>query len=588
MTATATPTAKLPDHIHACVDPKALRRIPRMFDAGNQSILAELLQNARRAGASRLHATFEQDPDNPEYGTINIEDDGCGIANPGILLAFGANDWDSATTRDEDAAGMGFAALSSHSSTLWSRTENGPGWKASLEPAHFQGDKDASILPAADAPTPHGTRVQVRRLISFDVFRLDLEHASRHYPLPVTLKRADDPKTPARTMEQQDFLANCVYRKAAGGATIGVTHDHYPVRTHAAFNFHGHTLDAELPTLTTLDGRHWYAHVDVHRATHLHLVLPQRSGVVKNDAFKALQHQVKAVLYEAIAQDPLALLPFSQYLEARELAPQKPTPGLFPWDPEAADQAKPYRRSLTTDIPDGAFIVDLPYTGASAPQEQTLARAFTLANEYNLAFRADKRFQGYAFYDNLPRLTRIQAIATADGTPYHLRDLACEDEDSPSLIPEGPAPDNFRPDTLSLALTFKTHGNDSHRSLCTDIVAAGPMPEYTEPPDTWLITRTSQLAAHQVADYLVACYLENDCSHSADAWHEEYRGFHDEALHDATTVLHGTHEANRAQTEAILRRHLPWLFNSRETFILETSQDGLGLTSVSIHKGDPV
>ena len=338
MTAAATPNTTLPDHIRARIHNKAISRIPHMFDASCDTVLAELLQNARRSGTDRVFVTYRQDTDYPEYGVISIEDNGFGIAQPEIILLYGANAWQDAVTEREDAAGMGFASLSSHTSTVSSRTDGNASWETTLEPAHFQGDKDAPILSSDSAPRPHGTRVDVRLLISYGSLRLTLQHATRHYPLPVTLENLDDFRIKTETMKREDFLKDCVHTKHIGGVTIGAAPSSYPVRTHSALNFHGHTLDAELPTLQTLDGRYWYAYVDVHETTDLNLVLPQRRDVVKNNAFRTLQEQVKTVLYETVNRDPSAILPFSQYLEAQDChsIPNEPKPALFPWDPDVA------------------------------------------------------------------------------------------------------------------------------------------------------------------------------------------------------------------------------------------------------------
>ena len=106
MTAAATPSRTLPDRIRARIHNKALSRIPRMFDAGCDTILAELLQNARRSGTDHVFVTYRQDTDYPEYGVISIEDNGFGIAQPEIILLYGANAWQDAVTEREDAAGV--------------------------------------------------------------------------------------------------------------------------------------------------------------------------------------------------------------------------------------------------------------------------------------------------------------------------------------------------------------------------------------------------------------------------------------------------------------------------------------------------
>ena len=94
-----TPTATAPRHIRASIDARALKRVTSFFNGTAFDIMTELLQNARRAGATRI------DVDTTREG-FRITDDGRGIADPAVLLRFGGSEWDAATIEREDAAGM--------------------------------------------------------------------------------------------------------------------------------------------------------------------------------------------------------------------------------------------------------------------------------------------------------------------------------------------------------------------------------------------------------------------------------------------------------------------------------------------------
>lgn len=64
------------------------------------SMLSELLQNARRAGAQ--HIAIEADDD-----SITVTDDGCGIADLQTLIFIAESGWDEELQRRENAFGMG-------------------------------------------------------------------------------------------------------------------------------------------------------------------------------------------------------------------------------------------------------------------------------------------------------------------------------------------------------------------------------------------------------------------------------------------------------------------------------------------------
>ena len=79
-------------HIRARISAGALDKATRFFNAGLEDIFNELLQNARRAGATRVEVIEE-----PEH--IIVRDDGVGMRNPETLLSFGKSGWEGGTAR---------------------------------------------------------------------------------------------------------------------------------------------------------------------------------------------------------------------------------------------------------------------------------------------------------------------------------------------------------------------------------------------------------------------------------------------------------------------------------------------------------
>ncbi len=65
-----------------------------------QSMLGELLQNARRAGAKHVHITVDDD-------AITVCDDGSGIADLQSLIHIAESGWDPELQARENAFGMG-------------------------------------------------------------------------------------------------------------------------------------------------------------------------------------------------------------------------------------------------------------------------------------------------------------------------------------------------------------------------------------------------------------------------------------------------------------------------------------------------
>lgn len=71
--------------------------------SGKSSVIKELAQNARRAGASFVSIVFNQDE-----RSITVNDDGKGIGDISDLLSVAKSGWDSGTIDEEKPFGLGF------------------------------------------------------------------------------------------------------------------------------------------------------------------------------------------------------------------------------------------------------------------------------------------------------------------------------------------------------------------------------------------------------------------------------------------------------------------------------------------------
>ncbi|KAK0039492.1 sensor histidine kinase [Biomphalaria pfeifferi] len=91
--------------IRLVTDERSLREQYRFAFANHYTVVQELLQNARRAGATRVEITY----DAPSC-TLTVADDGCGIADFQILLTFAGSGWDEDVAQAERPYGFGFAS----------------------------------------------------------------------------------------------------------------------------------------------------------------------------------------------------------------------------------------------------------------------------------------------------------------------------------------------------------------------------------------------------------------------------------------------------------------------------------------------
>lgn len=68
------------------------------------TLISELLQNARRAGATRIEIDYDA-----AAQVLRVQDDGCGLADFQKLLSFHESGWDAATAAEERPFGVGFS-----------------------------------------------------------------------------------------------------------------------------------------------------------------------------------------------------------------------------------------------------------------------------------------------------------------------------------------------------------------------------------------------------------------------------------------------------------------------------------------------
>ena len=65
------------------------------------NVISELMQNARRAGATEIHITLSSDK-------VIISDNGVGIDDFSDLLTIASSGWDAETMAEESPVGLGF------------------------------------------------------------------------------------------------------------------------------------------------------------------------------------------------------------------------------------------------------------------------------------------------------------------------------------------------------------------------------------------------------------------------------------------------------------------------------------------------
>ena len=585
MTHTAIPPGAT---IRARVHEGALKRVTRFFASTLTDAFIEALQNARRSGATRVRVTVGTATGHPGNGaagpsetrlTVTVTDDGAGIEDPAVLLSFGENGWTDDIVAREDAAGMGILSLAQRGCRIASRTRTpdghaSHGWSVALEPEHFTGRSDAQVCRDDTAPHPSGTAVQFHATESAEAIHAAIANAARHYPLPVVLEGV--PGTEPVTLERRAFLDGTVHAEGWNGLVLGVFRDRWRGSFEPDLNFFGLILPVRLPTVETVHGGIWSVRADVRDCPGLELVLPARKEAVENSFLAGMRDAARLAIYRAMAEGPDPRPAFADWTRAREagieLAP--PPRVLRPWRPGIADIDDWREPPKPAPVGGDALVMTCD---PDPPEAQALWRAAGRAGIAERLFEADRRLEGYAWYDGLDRVPDIDTEVTANGKAWPPDKFPVP---GPAGAPASPLP--ARPDAIRMTLAVTpANGPDRTLDLPSDLAFAG---------EAWswvgdalpLVTADSPLEPRRLAELLRLSFFSSSDDAEADSRETQATRFDEEALHIATRLLCSEDSALELSIAETVRRELFWLApHDRKVEISITRPD------VRVTLGDP-
>ena len=557
---TSVPGTSVPATIRARVHEGAIDRVTRFFDAGLAQAFTELIQNSRRSGATRVAVVTEvlsQDETSAAI-RVTVSDDGDGIADPGVLLSFGESGWDQDTAQREDPAGMGVYALSKRGCTISSRAcgpllDLAPGWRVPLTPDCFLGKEEAAVLEG-DAPWPHGTAISFTAHESLATIESALAGAALHCPLPVTFN--------GEACKRKAFLDGAVHVERWRGLAFGVFRNRLTGFNDPDLNFHGLTLSVRLPSVDPVDGGAWSLRADIEACPELELVLPARREAVETEFLREMREAARLTVYRAMAAaDPAPRIAFKDHKRAAEagIALAVPPAELRPWRPGIADIDD--WRDTPSYAPVGAATLVMAVD--PEPQDQ---QAFCRAAERagiagaGCLFERDTRFEGYAWYDALARVTDLRIEVTEDGVT-HAIDVLREAPHPVSGVPTAPGvPDTLaRPDRIDMHLRIERGDHPPETmTVPADVAFVGEDGAWVEDARP-LVARDSKLTPMQLTRLLHASYFSASDDVEADSYDTQSARFDQDATHMAIKLLATEDEARKHTIAEAVWRDILWV-----------------------------
>ena len=527
-------TAKqMPAQIRASIHQDAINRVSEFFNATTGDIMKELLQNARRSGASSVDVTIEED-------RIIVSDNGMGIRNPEAILAFGLTAWDQRTNQSEHPAGMGLYALARRENVqVISSTGDGHAWRVNLTRDHFVGKLPAPIVDLPDRQATRGTSV------AFTGGTRDesaIRSTLKHYPLPARIN--------GEPVEQKDFLEEALYVEEWNGIRIGVYRNNRPIigRSSRALNFHGIVVrDARLPEVEGIRS-HWSAQADVLDCPHLELTLPARREIVENPFMEEFRQACRTAIYRAMSlqETPVDV---SKNVQDAAAAVGISMPDasniLNPWEAQTRHDNPHCRKPV--EIQKHAII--MMDSDIAIPDQHTLARAVKQDGITERLFQPDDRLEGYGWYDGLTKATRISVTVTDEhGQQHNLKEIRNNETPLENQQPQG------------ITVNIETDAADG--TGCRACIQLPVDVAFQNEDETFmdevmpLVTQESEIKPHELADLMLDAFFFPSEDYSDDSFDTQERN-HEEAYEKtAIELLESKDEAIIANISNIVNRHI--------------------------------
>ena len=498
--------------------------------------MGELLQNARRSGASAIEVRTGK------HGFLTITDDGTGVTDAQTLLSFGKSGWNDRIRKQEHAAGMGLYSVARGGATVTSRVKGRPGWRTTLTTPAFEGKEAAVIETAEDAPYPSGTRIRfmpgllreqdekLRGTVRPNdmagwaaVYQRTIANAAEWMPIPVTLNGTELPRT--------EVLKNALSTREAEGIMYGA----FEWTGVCGLNFHGHLVqNARLAKIETLDSAIW-VNGDVIDAPELRLTLPARDRIVENDFSHRMREHARKCGLEALATMRRAPgVPYQTYAEGRSLGIEiAPAPAeLLPWIPNYEPERIGHRWLPTPYERKPVEGTDLIIEDQLDPETAATIHLACRKQKRFRIFQADERLQGYRWYNGLDRIVGVSVSAVCDGRLIDARTEAKTDETGTANA-----------ESIEITIFTKNLRGNGRRSLESDLILRRAHPEANV---LWDVRRAQVIAtaeagkrnpSEEVVELLACAYLEPE-EHEDDGDRHETR-FGNEASEYAAGLFLG-------------------------------------------------
>lgn len=385
--------------IQACVNQRLLSKADRLFTGTINGRIIELLQNARRAGATKVTISNEN-------GWVTVKDNGHGIDNFAKLLDLGGSGWNEACEESEDPAGVGIFCLAPREVTIRSKgkiaTITRDGW--TIAPTEVKTDtkpvRKGTILCFQDEPWESST-VNIHAVFSGMQIIVDGKRCPKR-PF-VSEKAVHHPELGCRIeVCESDQLSEwhnaCRRQRWFGNSGI--------------LNFHGQFVTLDYQPVSDR-GLHYLVDLTGEQ-TYIRLMLPARTRLVENKAYKELLEAIEMEAYRYIQRRGEHKLPYKEFIRAKELGITLPeaTPTFTVGLLSSADPPEPVEVVMPEGFPlENCYRFDPKASGDEGDEANThlLAALGKLTSPF-IPVHISSSYDGYS-WAKLPTIGKIEVKA---------------------------------------------------------------------------------------------------------------------------------------------------------------------------------
>ena len=292
--------------IQATVSPRLLSKASRLFTGSLEGRVIEILQNARRAGATEVEIVNQG-------GYVTVRDNGIGIEDFAKLLDLGGSGWEDAFESSEDPAGVGIFCLAPREVTIRSRgmmaTISGEGWTGA--PVTVLADPDAIETTELRFEDESWSQMPVERNAVFTGLKVMLDDQPCPQASFVSDQAADCPELGCRVEVREGDALDPWH----------LNHEH-AYHNNGLVNFHGQVVAFDFRNVGER-GLHFLVDM-TSEPTGIRLMLPARTRLVENDALEKLRDIFEVEGYRYIRARGHHRLSYKDYMRAGRLGVNLP------------------------------------------------------------------------------------------------------------------------------------------------------------------------------------------------------------------------------------------------------------------------